>query len=109
VSEKFPYQRQWEEYRERQVIFWLVFIAYLPAMILLTEISKRVFQNESVVFAGFCVFALGWGFCGYRLSFWKCPRCAKSFHLTWWWQNIFATKCLHCKLPKYEGSTLKNY
>jgi len=32
---------------------------------------------------------------------WRCPRCDKPFLSTTWAHNSFATRCLHCGLPKW--------
>jgi hypothetical protein len=25
-----------------------------------------------------------------------CPRCGRSFVISWWWQNVFTNRCVHC-------------
>jgi hypothetical protein len=32
---------------------------------------------------------------------WRCPRCRKPFHKTFWYYNGFAKRCLNCRLPKW--------
>lgn len=110
MSEKYPYQKEWKDYRKRKNIFILSFLAYFPIMILLMYLSGYLFGTSKfigidlnlVYFVGYLIF---FGFCGFRFQLWKCPSCRKSFQSKWWWHNIFSSKCLHCKLPKYFGST----
>jgi len=48
--------------------------------------------------------AFGWlallAVTGFRHQYFRCPRCAKPFFLGPW-SNAFASRCLHCKLPKW--------
>ena len=37
-----------------------------------------------------------------RLTFWKCPRCSKSYFSGTFAKNLFSKKCRHCALPKYS-------
>jgi urea transporter len=37
-----------------------------------------------------------------RRMFWACPRCGRAFHVTWWFGNAFARRCVHCGLPKWS-------
>jgi hypothetical protein len=109
---KYPYQKDWEEYKRRQKAFWLVFLGYIPFMFLFNVVLADLFRvfsfGENVSFFCFIVFGVVWIICGIRLQYWKCPQCRNSFHAKWWWRNIFSSKCLHCKLPKYEGSSFYN-
>jgi hypothetical protein len=110
-NEKYPYQKEWEEYKKRQKVFWLVFLCFIP-FILLFRLIGNLFQSLTssgdIGSLGFIVFGIVWTICGIRLQYWKCPQCGKAFHTKWYWNNILSSKCLHCKLPKYEGSTFYN-
>ena len=33
---------------------------------------------------------------------WRCPRCSRSFHASWWFHNAFARRCVHCRLAKWD-------
>jgi hypothetical protein len=37
-----------------------------------------------------------------RLSFFKCPRCNEWFSSTCLSRNPFASRCVHCGLPKWQ-------
>jgi hypothetical protein len=108
-SEKYPYQNEWEEYKRRQKTFWLVFLGFIPFILLINGVSNELFGKfPSGYEIGLVGFVIAWSICSIRFQYWKCPNCGKSFHRKWWWTNIFSSKCLHCKLPKYEGSTFYN-
>lgn len=114
-NEKYPYQKQWEEYKFRLVSFWVIFVSYIPFMLLFGFIANRILpsglsKNGLVYFIAFVGFTIIWSISVVRLNYWKCPRCGKSFHQTFWQHNIFSKSCLHCKLKKYDGSNFeKNY
>ena len=36
-----------------------------------------------------------------RLMHWPCPRCGRSFHVSWLYGNPFARRCVNCGLPKW--------
>ncbi len=108
-NEKYPYQKDWEEYKKRQKTYWLVFLAFLPFTFLIQLISVNLpeinLPDVNIGFLCFIVFGICWTICGVRLLYWRCPRCGNSFHAKWLFSNIFSGKCLHCKLAKYEGSS----
>ena len=39
---------------------------------------------------------------GFRLTYWRCPRCSKPFFTRLLWGNLFAHRCLHCGLAKWS-------
>ncbi|CAN5715463.1 hypothetical protein BH24ACI1_BH24ACI1_17420 [soil metagenome] len=108
MSEKYSYQKEWKEHRKRQKTFWLVILGYIPIALLSLSLGYFYENNKIIGVASsslWVVFLVIFVICGIRLQFWECPRCEHSFHRTWWWNNIFSRKCLHCKLPKYAGSS----
>lgn len=36
-----------------------------------------------------------------QMAFFRCPRCGNSFYITLLSGNPFASRCVHCKLPKW--------
>lgn len=108
---KYPYQKQWEDYRRIKIIALLFFLGYLPLFVIanfifkLINIDEKISASIDINFVFFIFYGAIVMICGYRLQTWKCPNCNKSFHTKWWCNNAFSAKCLHCKFPKYEGST----
>jgi hypothetical protein len=43
MSEEYPYQKEWEEYKKRQITTLLVTLFWLPAMILSGLLSDFIF------------------------------------------------------------------
>jgi hypothetical protein len=39
-------------------------------------------------------------FSAMRVLFWPCPRCGNAFHFRAGWKSYFASRCLHCSLPR---------
>lgn len=101
--QKGLYTQQWLEYRKRDTLFWIIFLGFLPGVGLIGIPLSRLLGLEelAMVVAGIWIFAFAIA-ANYR-AFWRCPRCRKPFFHKWWYNNFFATKCLHCKLPKYAG------
>jgi hypothetical protein len=111
-KEKYLYQKEWEEYRKRQKFFWLSTLIIFPLIFFSGVFFNEFFKVEitgglDIGSLYFIAFAIIVGISSFRFQLWKCPRCGNAFHWAWWWSSVFARKCLHCKLPKYTGSTFK--
>ncbi len=104
------YAAAWREFRKRRLIFWAIFLGYIPGVLIiwiaiglpvsaLTGIKPDYF---------FYPIALCWLFmfliASLRVGLFRCPRCHKWFFATWWYHNPFARKCAHCGLPKWADS-----
>ena len=83
------------EYRKRNVVFWVLFLGWVPVIMLVAIPLGRMLNSnvvtETLITAWFMgvVAATIW-----RLR-WECPRCSKPFY-TKWYHNAFATKCVYC-------------
>lgn len=114
-NEKFPYQKQWEEYRKlRNISFGVFFIPYLLIFLLGVLFQFLKFSINVNVLVQLVIFFI-WVFC-YLLTSknfynWKCPRCGHRY-FTWSTGKtnpIFLDQCQRCNLWKYEGSNFVNY
>ena len=96
------YAAQWDDYRKRNKIFWLVFATYLPGVVVIGIPLARFFHTGVMVgiIAGFWMIAFVVS--RTHLRFWKCPRCSKPFFQKWWYHNSFARRCVHCALAKWS-------
>ncbi len=108
MEEKYPYQKQWEEYRRRRNILFWVFAAPLLVITLptlfLNFFGYRFEENfgiEVLIFAFFviCLFSAH-----QYIYHWNCPKCGRKF-FEWSANIIFVENCQKCNLPKYKGST----
>ncbi len=106
VKKPQNYQREWENYRVINRNFLFLCVGFF-VLVLLTEligktIGKQTFYLYILLIYGLIVF-----YFSIKLKFWKCPECGEHFHkrsiLGW----MFSKNCLHCGLPKYEGSIYK--
>jgi hypothetical protein len=96
------YQREWHKLYRLRLIFFLVWLAFLPVVFTVGYISAVSFHTETVgptTVAGFLWMGFFYLFVR-RIRAWKCPRCHKPFHL--WWKGIFTTRCAHCGLQEYS-------
>ena len=103
ADDESSYRAQWLEYRRRNILFWTVWLTYIPGVLLIGVPLSRMFHSNNVVFVVAVIWMVAFVITGNYRSFWKCPRCHKPFFHKWWYHNTFARKCVHCKLPKYAG------
>ncbi len=97
------YEEDWKEYRRYRRDFWIVFVGYLPVMFVVATLSNWLFHSFTPAF----VLAVGYMLlvivAGIRVSGFYCPRCAKWFAGTWWYNlGFLARKCQHCGLRKFS-------
>jgi len=95
------YATQWNEYRKRRRLFWLVFATYVPGVAIIGVPLARLFRTGILVGVTAGLWMLAFVVTANYLGFWKCPRCGKPFFRKWWYHNSFARKCVHCELRKW--------
>ncbi|MDQ6787171.1 MAG: hypothetical protein M3033_10225 [Acidobacteriota bacterium] len=114
-SEKYPYQKEWAEYRRRRNITFLVFLSPLLfvaiSALILNLFGLKFIDNFVADLIIFATWAVCYGIALHRFHTWKCPRCRNqyftySFLIT---SPIFLDNCRSCDLWKYEGSSFINY
>ena len=85
-----------QEYRKRNILFWVLFLGFIPAAVFVALPLGRLLNSNGVAE----VLIAGW-FMGvvaaaiWRLN-WTCPRCNKNFYRRWWYKNAFAIRCVNC-------------
>lgn len=98
------YEEQWQEYRKRRNLLLFSFLAYVPVIGSIGFLMVKFLHTEVPVY----ILAFSWmafyAISGFRFQLFRCPRCGKRFFLKWWNRNPFVRKCVHCGLPKFEGS-----
>jgi len=110
-SEKYPYQKHWEEYRRRRNIFFLVFVSPLIVvtfpMLFLNLLGFRFEKNLGIEFFIFAVWIIFFFLARQHFHNWNCPQCERRFFTMSFWVTspVFLDYCRHCELPKYKGST----
>jgi hypothetical protein len=95
------YESQWNEYRKRSRLFRIIFISYVPGVMLIGIPLGRLFNSEVPVISTALIWMSAFAVAGWRMSHWKCPRCGKNYFCKWYLQNQFARKCVHCRLEKW--------
>ena len=102
------YTSAWDNYRRRRR--WL-FGVWLGGFVALAGLAKLLhtgpIQNYEVsinqLFLGVAisVWFIASTIAGVRLLLFRCPRCGRHFFVMWWRGDMFARRCLHCKLRKW--------
>lgn len=109
--EKTPnYQREWDTYRLLNRNSWTIQIgiSVLVLLFYFTDVFNLLHKSEFYFITLLGILFLPSFYYGKKLQNWKCPKCKNNFHSkgifsTWAWTKY----CMHCNLPKYEGSIFK--
>lgn len=99
------YVRHWHNYRRRRAVHWLLFLSYIP----LTVAAHALTDSTTISFTVALILFWGWFIAGQMLLWWKCPRCHRPFHGGMVRGNVFAKRCLHCGLRRYEPAPKAQY
>ena len=101
----------WRRYRWWSRAFWLLFLAYLPAVALVDRLVRRSHGEaaNTTTLVTALVWMIPFAVTGYRKGNFACPRCGEMFFRAWddrpwrksWRSNPFARRCLHCGCPKW--------
>ena len=85
------------DYRRRNLIFWGLFLSFIPATLLIAAPLGRMFNSNLTAeliatawFAGIAAAAI------WRLNF-ECPRCGEKFYSKNWYKQPLTRKCVHCE------------
>jgi hypothetical protein len=106
------YTAAWRDFRRRRLIYWVVFLGYVPgafALFVGVGLPISAFIGIAPDYFFYAIagsWMLAWLISGLRARLFPCPRCHKWFFATWWYSNPFARKCVHCGLPKWANSDL---
>ena len=105
------YLREWQDYRRRRNLLLFASIGYVPACGVFGVFTMLLFHSDRpIVPFAICWMAFG-VFANMRFNGFRCPRCGNMFFFQDEQRlvfkirrgNQFASKCLHCGLPKYAG------
>jgi len=111
MSEEYPYQKQWEEYRRLRNRQYIVFAIGGVLINIVDWILNAVSKNNKII--GFIlpiaifIWFFGLIFSVVKFHRWKCPRCDERFFQISFWIRMpeLLNNCKNCELPKYKGST----
>jgi hypothetical protein len=92
----------WKEYRNRERLALAISILGVPVAALLA-LPLSLHLNSDTPFAVTLILAgVAWASSLLRVELFRCPRCGKHFYVKWYYHNIFARRCLHCRLPLWQ-------
>ena len=100
MEEDRSYVIAWRRYRTWARLRWVSLLGYVPFVAAAAFIGKRAGFPAAVPFmvaAWFLFLAVAVVGAGC----FACPRCRRRFFQAWRWGNPFASRCLHCGLPKW--------
>lgn len=110
ISEKYPYQKEWEDYRKKSSqAHWAWFInapIFALTILFIKNFSENYIWVPFVIF--FTIFIVVSWFT-IKVTNWACPRCGETFRNKMLFVQMLAADCRKCGLIKYEGSTFKTF
>jgi len=110
VEQRADYTAAWRDYRKRRLVFWGVFLSYMPgAMALFFGVGLPLSSLTGIKADYFFypiagAWMLAFLITRLRITSFLCPRCGKFFFSILWYRHPFASKCVHCGLPKWATS-----
>jgi hypothetical protein len=107
--QKYNFQKEWEEYRKRRNLHYLIFFSGIIFFPLGMWYFKLIGLDETNSLLHLFLFAV-WGSAFLynlsRFNTWRCPHCKERFFTSSFWASdpTMIGECRHCDLPKYYGS-----
>ena len=99
----FLTEDSWREIRFWRRLFWFGWLLYIPVVGAIAYLFSGIGINGAQYIA--IVWMAAWAFSGIRLQLCRCPHCNERFFSRgiggskWFrFHNIFAVKCLNCKV-----------
>jgi hypothetical protein len=106
------YKTKWRDYRKRGILFLMVFLTFFATVPLIGVPLEYLLKTEIPVYFVAISWMIAFVVTGWRLAYWKCPRCNNWFFakgLLGFYCNPLARRCLHCGLPMWaDQDTDKN-
>ncbi|MGC2236342.1 MAG: hypothetical protein WA584_09285 [Pyrinomonadaceae bacterium] len=105
MHEKYPYQKQWEEYRRLKNRQYIIFIGG-GIIINLPDYFHNLRSIQLILIIGWVVALI---YVIFRFHTWKCPGCEKRFFVSSFWirHPELLSNCRNCDLRKYKGSAFE--
>ena len=111
LQDEGPYSAAWLAYRRCSRAFWIVFVLYLPGLLLVSTALRHMPGGGTVIFVAVSVWMIAVTVIGNRKWSFRCPRCDQLFFQKVddrpWRRlsqhNPFARCCMHCHLPKWAA------
>jgi len=114
MSKQTDYMVAWHDLRRRRILFWAVFLSYLPGVafinfaIVPSLVASTGVKSDNIILTTAACWMIAFAIAGFRLTLFRCPRCGKHYFSTWWYTNSFARKCVHCGLKNWAGAEAQN-
>ncbi|MGB6430189.1 MAG: hypothetical protein WBF06_06360, partial [Candidatus Acidiferrales bacterium] len=95
--------QSWDSYKRLRNQFYLALFAQASIVILFICFSDALRRNLAPCVALEIVCTLLFVVAAFRLQRFRCPRCGELFFAAAYYHNVFASRCLHCELPKFSN------
>ncbi len=108
VSDPHRFEAAWRDYRLRSRLLWIIFLSWLPfaaSAEIICQITGWLNHGRDLGSIVFPVWLMFWVPVGVWKSRWRCPQCGKNYFSNGWVRNEFSGCCMHCCLPKWDGSS----
>lgn len=100
-----PWYRSWKLYRMLLALVWVMPITAVFGADRLNAASVGYFHDTGPAVVVSFLWVTVWWLTAIWVMAWRCPRCGKVFaqKSSFAHKLIFAKRCVHCGLPKYEN------
>jgi DNA-directed RNA polymerase subunit RPC12/RpoP len=98
------YFTQWQTYKRRRRLTWIIFFAAPLCVTLIGEPLAKFMDSALPINLILILWFVVFGAASAYVQYWKCPRCGKPFFFKSWYSNAHAKQCIHCGLPKWSGA-----
>lgn len=94
---------EWADYHRGKRLLWTLFLAYLPAILVVSLLVRWLGGSDPWLFGAFLLWAVAWVRSALQLSRFQCPACGEPFFLGRRIVgsrigNLWARTCRHCGL-----------
>ena len=96
------YESSWKEFNFITHRLGVVFMTFLPGVILIYLPLYYFVKDELVVLLPFSIWSVFLAYYSFKLFLFRCPRCSKMFFHNWLWLNLFRKTCVNCGLQLGE-------
>ena len=98
----------WQNYRQRRLWFFAIFLGYIPGVLALGFPLTWLFGSDIPFYIVGGAWMLAFVISSIYMSSFPCPSCHRAFFFTWWHHNPLARRCVHCGFPKWSEPILEH-
>ena len=104
LDASMSYTEHWDAYRRRRNLFRLVWISYVPGVLLIGVPLHWLLGSDVPIYVVAGAWMIAFIVTANCMTMSACPRCGRSFFRTFWRHNPLARRCVHCGLQKWASN-----